>query len=170
MHERNRMNLYYLQFGWYLLLSSQQSKESAPAILGWSGLRSFTDRPTSLAMGLLHVLSILAGLASLGLLSSLELKKWNRRQLMAEKLRRVSEALEQAEERLTRFQERHDKILFQINSHYLCHAEMEEALSGGQKATNEALQFCADLRRMQMNIITLYPPGGLHDACTPRDT
>ncbi|WOL12188.1 hypothetical protein Cni_G20953 [Canna indica] len=104
-----------------------------------------------------------AGFSSLSLLSFLELKKWHRRQLMADNLRRVSETLEQAEERLIRFQERHDKILFQINSHYLCHREMEEALAGAHKAMNEAFQFCVELRRMQMKILTLYA-GGIKDS------
>lgn len=80
---------------------------------------------------------------------------------MAEKLRVVNEALEQAEERLIRCQERHDKILYQINSYYLSHKEMEEALAGARKAMNEALEFSVSLRGIQMKIVSSYPYGNV---------
>ncbi|RWW84941.1 hypothetical protein BHE74_00006425 [Ensete ventricosum] len=92
-------------------------------------------------------------LSCLGLFTLLEMKKWHRRQITEEKLRLISEALEQAEKTTIRFQERHDRILFQINSHYLCRREMEEALAGAQRAMNESLQFCVHLRQMQMKIL-----------------
>lgn len=107
-------------------------------------------------MDLVRLLTLLAGLSSLSLLSLVVLKKWHRQQMIADRLRRVGEALEQAEERLVRFQERHDRILFQINSHYLCHREMEAALRRAERAMEEALQFCTQLRRMQMKLLTLY--------------
>ena len=118
--------------------------------------------PQYYSMRWAQTLSFLLGLSSLGLFTLLEMKKWHRRQIMEEKLRLISEALEQAEKTTIRFQERHDRILFQINSHYLCRREMEEALAGAQKAMNEALKFCVDLRQMQMKILASYSRGVDH--------
>ncbi|ONK78644.1 uncharacterized protein A4U43_C02F20960 [Asparagus officinalis] len=86
-----------------------------------------------------------------------ELKKWQRRQIVKEKLRLMTEALEQAEERLLRLQERHDRILYQMNSQYLSHKEMEEALIGARKAMNDALDFSVSLREIQLRILSSYP-------------
>ncbi|KAK1278059.1 hypothetical protein QJS04_geneDACA007312 [Acorus gramineus] len=69
----------------------------------------------------------------------------------------TSEALEHAEEMVFRYQERHDRILNQMNSQYLCHREMEEALLGARTDMDEALEFAAGLRRLQMKIICCYP-------------
>lgn len=55
--------------------------------------------------------------------------------------------------------EARQEILFQMNSQNLCHREMEVALSGAQKTMDESLQFCTQLRRMQMKLLTLYPCG-----------
>lgn len=84
-------------------------------------------------------------------------KKWQWQQLRKEKLRIIGEALEQAEERAARFEERHDRILSQICAYYLTHRELEEALAGARAAMNEALEFVASLRKMQKKIISSFP-------------
>lgn len=77
--------------------------------------------------------------------------------MIADKLRRVWEALEQAEERLVRFRKRHDWILSQINLHYLCYREMQAALRRAERerAMEEAQPFCTQLRVMQVNLLAL---------------
>ncbi|WKA02791.1 hypothetical protein VitviT2T_020945 [Vitis vinifera] len=85
------------------------------------------------------------------------LKKWQSQQITAEKLRIISEALEHAEERAMRFQERHDRVLSQVGSYYLCNQELLEALAVSRIAMNEALGFAVGLRKMQMEIICSYP-------------
>jgi hypothetical protein len=85
------------------------------------------------------------------------LQRWHRQQITAEKLRLISEALEHAEDRVQRFQERHDRILSQICTYYLINKELEEALAGARAAMNEAMEFAVNLRRMQMKIITSFP-------------
>lgn len=89
------------------------------------------------------------------------LRKLQRRQIIKERLRIVAEALEHAEERVSRYQERHDRILNQMNSYYFYHEELEEALAGARKAMNDALEFSVSLRRMQMKLISSYPDGNL---------
>ncbi|GLT94904.1 hypothetical protein SLE2022_126160 [Rubroshorea leprosula] len=81
------------------------------------------------------------------------IKARQRQRTMLEKLRVVSEALEFAEERLVRFQERYDRILGQICSHYLTHQDLEDALAGARAAMNEALGLAVELRKMQMQIL-----------------
>ena len=85
------------------------------------------------------------------------LKKWQSQQITAEKLRIISEALEDAEERAMRFQERHDHVLSQVCSYYLCKQELLEALAESRVAMNEALGFAVGLRKMQMEILCSYP-------------
>lgn len=85
------------------------------------------------------------------------LKKWQSQHITTEKLRIISEALEHAEERVMRFQERHDRVLSQVCSYYLCNKELLESLSVSQAAMNEALNFAVGLRRMQMEILCSYP-------------
>ncbi|KAF5740044.1 hypothetical protein HS088_TW11G00107 [Tripterygium wilfordii] len=85
------------------------------------------------------------------------LKRWHRQRVTKDKLRIVSQALEQAEERLVRFQERHDRILSIICSFYLSSQDLEDALVGARAAMNEALEFSVSLRRIQMKIISSYP-------------
>lgn len=85
------------------------------------------------------------------------LKKWQSQQITAEKLRIITEALEHAEERAIRFQERHDRVLSQVGSYYLCNQELLEALAVSRIAMNEALGFAVGLRKMQMEIICSYP-------------
>ncbi|KAK8712518.1 hypothetical protein V6N13_147757 [Hibiscus sabdariffa] len=81
------------------------------------------------------------------------LKKWQRQQVLIEKLRIISQALEQAEERAMRFQERHDRILGQICSYYMVNQDLEDALAGARAAMNEALEFAVGLRKMQLQIL-----------------
>jgi Werner syndrome ATP-dependent helicase len=85
------------------------------------------------------------------------LKRWHRQQITAEKLRLIGEALEHAEERVQRFQERHDRILSQMCTYYLVNKELEEALAGARAAMNEAMEFAVHLRRLQMKTITSFP-------------
>ncbi|PPS09567.1 hypothetical protein GOBAR_AA11077 [Gossypium barbadense] len=70
-----------------------------------------------------------------------------------EKLRIISQALEHAEERVVRFQERHDRILGQICSYYMVNQDLEDALAGARAAMNEALEFAVGLRKMQLQIL-----------------
>lgn len=76
-----------------------------------------------------------------------------------EKLKIISEALVAAEERVVRYQERHDRILSQINASYLTNTEVVEALAGALAAMNQALEFAVDLRSMQLKIISSFPDG-----------
>lgn len=73
-----------------------------------------------------------------------------------QKLRIISEALEGAEERAVRFQERHDRILSQIGASYLTNTELVEALAGARVAMNQALDFAVDLRSMQFKVISSF--------------
>lgn len=65
--------------------------------------------------------------------------------------------MEKAEERVIRFEERHDRILSQICSYYLTHKELEESLAGARTAMNEALEFASTLRKMQKKVIDSFP-------------
>ena len=85
------------------------------------------------------------------------IKRWQRKHLAAEKLKMVNEALEAAEERAVRFQERHDRILNQICSTYLTNAELVEAIAGARATMNQALDFALQLRKIQFRIITSFP-------------
>lgn len=84
-------------------------------------------------------------------------KKWHRQRVTTEKLRIINEALEQAEERVAKFQERHDRMLGQMCSYYLTNKELEEALAGARAAVNDASEFAAQLRKMQLTIISSFP-------------
>ncbi|WMV12006.1 hypothetical protein MTR67_005391 [Solanum verrucosum] len=85
------------------------------------------------------------------------LRKKQKKQIAAEKLRIITQALEQAEDRVLRYEERHDNILNQICSHYIVNQEIVEALAGARKAMNEALEFAITLRNLQLQVIRLYP-------------
>ncbi|BFG36919.1 hypothetical protein CerSpe_231930 [Prunus speciosa] len=104
-----------------------------------------------------HVIFAVIGFSSSIFFFVPNVKKWHRQQVTTEKLRIVNEALEQAEERAARFQERHDRILSQICSFYLINKELEDALAGARAAMKEALEFAANLRRLQIKIITSFP-------------
>ncbi|PHT41294.1 hypothetical protein CQW23_20148 [Capsicum baccatum] len=84
-------------------------------------------------------------------------RKKKKQQIAAEKLRIITEALEQAEDRVLRYEERHDKLLNQICSHYIVSQEILEALAGARDAMNEALEFAITLRNLQLEVIRLYP-------------
>lgn len=71
----------------------------------------------------------------------------------------ITEALEKAEERVKRYEERHDRILSQICSHYLLNQDLEETLVAARITLNEALEFAAGFRDMQMKLISSYPDG-----------
>lgn len=104
-----------------------------------------------------HVIFSIIGFSASFLFLVPNLKKWHWQQLRKEKLRIIEEALEQAEVRAIRFEERHDRILSQICSYYLTHMELEEALAGARAAMNEALEFAATLRKMQKKVIGSFP-------------
>ncbi|KAG9443748.1 hypothetical protein H6P81_015088 [Aristolochia fimbriata] len=101
-----------------------------------------------------HLICVLIGFsASLPLL----VPRWRKRGITMEKLRLINEALNEAEERVVRYQERHDRILGLITSSYLVHKDLEEALAGAQTTMKEALEFAVGLRQMQMKILSSYP-------------
>ncbi|XVE63047.1 hypothetical protein DITRI_Ditri06bG0168400 [Diplodiscus trichospermus] len=80
-------------------------------------------------------------------------RRWQRQRVSIEKLRIISHALEHAEERALRFQERHDRILSQMCSYYMVNRELEDALAAARAAMNEAMEFAAGLRKMQLQIL-----------------
>lgn len=84
-------------------------------------------------------------------------KRWQRKQVTLEKLKIISKALEAAEERVERYQERHDRILSQISTSYLTNTEVVEALAGARAAMKQALDFAVDLRSIQFKIISSFP-------------
>ncbi|KAK4282790.1 hypothetical protein QN277_014123 [Acacia crassicarpa] len=101
-------------------------------------------------------------LAMIGFSSSLLVcvpivRRWQKKKMVTEKLRIISEALEVAEERVARYQERHDRILSQISAYYLTNTELLEALQGARASMNQALEFAVCLRRFQLNIIRSFP-------------
>ncbi|KAF3623081.1 hypothetical protein FXO38_30938 [Capsicum annuum] len=97
------------------------------------------------------------GFTSSFLLYLPNLREKKKQQIAAEKLRIITEALEQAEDRVLRYEERHDKLLDQICSHYIVSQEILEALAGARDAMNEALEFAITLRNLQLEVIRLYP-------------
>ncbi|KAI3448301.1 hypothetical protein Pfo_004966 [Paulownia fortunei] len=99
------------------------------------------------------VYTLLGASASLFLLLP-EIKKMHNRKIATDKLKIIIEALQLAEERVTRYEERHDHILSQMCSYYMINQNLEEALAGARDAMNEALQFAVGLRKLQMEIIT----------------
>lgn len=84
-------------------------------------------------------------------------RRWQKKKMVEEKLRLVSEALEVAEERVGRYQERHDRILSEISAFYFTNTELLVALEGARASMNQALDYAACLRRIQLNIIRSYP-------------
>ena len=85
------------------------------------------------------------------------LKKRHKQQIIIEKLRMISEALEHAEERVLRLQERHDWILSQMCSYYFIHNELEVSLADARAVLDEAMESAGNLRRMQRKIIGYFP-------------
>ncbi|XVF06044.1 hypothetical protein REPUB_Repub06bG0014300 [Reevesia pubescens] len=80
-------------------------------------------------------------------------KRWKRQQVLIERLRIISQALEHAEERALMYQERHDRILSQICSYYMVNQDLEDALAAARATMNEALEFAVGLRKMQLQIL-----------------
>lgn len=111
----------------------------------------------TISMDFGRVLFAIIGFSMSFFLFAPNVKRWHRQRITTEKLRIINEALEQAEERAEKFQERHDQILGQICSYYLTHTELEEALAGARAAMNQAVEFAAHLRRMQMKLIRSFP-------------
>lgn len=85
------------------------------------------------------------------------LRKWEARNTARGKLEMINKTLEQAELRLMRYEERHDRILGQICSFYLVNPNMEEALKGAREAMDEARDFSVTLRSLQMEMINSFP-------------
>ncbi|KAL4636955.1 hypothetical protein ACB092_03G045900 [Castanea dentata] len=85
------------------------------------------------------------------------LKKGHKQQIIIEKLRMINEALEHAEERVLRLQERHDRILSQMCSYYFIHNELEVSLADSRAVLDEAMESAGNLRRMQRKIIGYFP-------------
>ncbi|CAJ1976121.1 unnamed protein product [Sphenostylis stenocarpa] len=108
-------------------------------------------------MELGHIVFAVIGFSTSFLFCVPNIKRWQRKQLATEKLKIVSEALEAAEERAVRFQERHDRILSQICATYLTNAELLEAITGARATMNQALDFALELRKIQFRIITSFP-------------
>ncbi|KAF3454517.1 hypothetical protein FNV43_RR04965 [Rhamnella rubrinervis] len=104
-----------------------------------------------------HVVSSIIGFTTSFFFLVPNLKKWHWQQLRKEKLKIIEEALEKAEERAIRYEERHDRILSQICSYYLTHKELEESMAGARAAMNEALEFAAALRKIQMKVLRSFP-------------
>lgn len=104
-----------------------------------------------------HLVFAIIGFSASFFLCVPGLRRWQRLQILAEKLRIVSEALEHAEERATRFQERHDRILSQISAFYLTNQDLEEALAGARRAMEEAMEFEGKLRKIQMRTLSSFP-------------
>ncbi|KAF5183681.1 hypothetical protein FRX31_026728 [Thalictrum thalictroides] len=107
-------------------------------------------------MASLPIICAVVGFSASMLLNLPNLKKQSKQQILMEKLRIISEALEHAEQRVIRFQERHDRLLNQISSYYLCSQQLEEALVSARATMNEALEFAITLQQMQMKLIRSY--------------
>ncbi|KAL7003086.1 hypothetical protein U1Q18_004243 [Sarracenia purpurea var. burkii] len=81
------------------------------------------------------------------------MKKWECRKMKREKVKMISEAMEKAEERVTRCEERHDRILNQICGYYLSNSDLEEALAAARAALHDARKFAAALRDLQIKVL-----------------
>ena len=104
-----------------------------------------------------HAIFALIGFCAPFIVFLPNLKEWKRKQITREKLKIIREALDGAEERATRYEERHDRILSQICSYYFSNTDLKEALAGARTAMNEALEFAGGLRDLQMKVISSYP-------------
>ena len=104
-----------------------------------------------------HIILAIIGFSTSFFLCVPNLRRWHKQQMASEKLKLISEALEVAEERAARYQERHDRILSQVCSTYLTNTELVEALQGARAAMNQALEFAVDLRKIQFRILTSFP-------------
>ncbi|GFP87105.1 hypothetical protein PHJA_000854300 [Phtheirospermum japonicum] len=107
-------------------------------------------------MNLSSILCTLLGASATLFLILPEIEKTRKRKVAIDKLKIISVALQQAEERAARYEQRHDRILSQICCYYMINQNLEEALAGARDAMNEALQFAVGLRNMQMEIINSF--------------
>ncbi|CAL0320971.1 unnamed protein product [Lupinus luteus] len=108
-------------------------------------------------MDLSKVVFVIIGFSTSFLFCVPNIKRWQKKQIAEQKLKIISEALKVAEERVVRFQERHDRILSQISMSYLTNTELLEALAGARATMNQALEFAVDFRRIQFRIISSFP-------------
>ncbi|MED6193481.1 hypothetical protein PIB30_019954 [Stylosanthes scabra] len=108
-------------------------------------------------MGHNNIVCAIIGFSASFLLCVPTIKRWQRKQEASEKLKLVTEALETAEERVMRYQERHDRILNQICQSYLTNTELVRALDGARVTMNEVLEFAIELRTIQLKIIGSFP-------------
>ncbi|KAI4301772.1 hypothetical protein L6164_035019 [Bauhinia variegata] len=104
-----------------------------------------------------HIILAVIGFSTSFFLCVPNLKRWHTQQIATQKLRMINEALEVAEERVARFQERHDRILSEICESYLTNTELVDALASARTTTREALEFAVDLRRIQLKAIASFP-------------
>ncbi|KAK7277948.1 hypothetical protein RJT34_22969 [Clitoria ternatea] len=93
------------------------------------------------------------GLSTSFLLCVGKIKRRHRKQEAAEKLKVITEALEAAEERVARYEERHDRILSQICASYLTNTELLQALVAARATMDQALDFAVHLRKIQFTIL-----------------
>ncbi|KAH9620961.1 hypothetical protein KSS87_017932 [Heliosperma pusillum] len=84
------------------------------------------------------------------------LKRQQSKRCIEERLELMNEALEKAEERVMRLQERHDRLVTQICSYYMCYKELDHAVLGARMALHEELEFVASLRKMQLLLLTSF--------------
>lgn len=86
------------------------------------------------------------------------MKKRRTPEIMSEKVRLIKEAIDEAEDRVVRLEERHDRLLKEACSYYLCNRELVEALAGARQVMDEATAVADGLRRMYMKMIVCYYP------------
>ncbi|RYQ90360.1 hypothetical protein HN873_029031 [Arachis hypogaea] len=108
-------------------------------------------------MGYNNIVYAIIGFSTSFLFCVPTIKRWQRKQVAAEKLKLITEALEAAEERVVRYEERHDRILNQICQSYLTNTELVKALDGARVTMNEVLEFAVQLRTIQLKIIRSFP-------------
>ncbi|KAM6597942.1 hypothetical protein CsatA_008466 [Cannabis sativa] len=81
------------------------------------------------------------------------IERWQMKQMRKEKLKVIKEALEEANERVERLENRHERILSQLCGYYLTHPELEEAVVEARNAVKEALVVTSTLTKMQIHLI-----------------
>ena len=101
------------------------------------------------------ILNILAASASLFIVFP-EIKKMQIRKMKAYKLKIISQALKQAQDRLTIYTERHDRILHHICSYYFINQYLEEALSAARDAMDQAKDLTIALTKLQLETINSF--------------
>ncbi|GAA0164436.1 hypothetical protein LIER_20075 [Lithospermum erythrorhizon] len=107
-----------------------------------------------------RIVLAVVGISASALVCLRSLRTWQQNRIKMEKSKLVREALELAEERLIRYEERHDRILNHICSQYLINQELLEALSGARDAMEEALEFVVGLRDLELETMSSFPDDG----------